>query len=48
MANILMEKTICRVIAQTYALNADQLWKIYSEVNSIDKLIQMIENKEIK
>lgn len=48
MSNIILEQNLCRVIAQAHALNFNELWKVYTEVNSFDKLLQMIQNKEVK
>ena len=43
-----MEQQICRIIAQSYALSFEDVWKIYEQVNSIDKILTMIETKELR
>lgn len=48
MSNIILEKNLCRLIAQAHALEFDKVFEVYIQVNSFDKLLQMINNKEVR
>ena len=41
-------KRIIKLIALTYAINENKLWEIFCTVQSVDKILTMIENKEIE
>jgi len=37
-----------KLLALTYAINEEKMWQAFEKVGSIDKIIQMIEQKEIQ
>ena len=39
---------IVKLLAISFAINEEKLWQEYLKVGSVDKLIQMIEQKEIQ
>jgi len=47
MTNEILYKRICKLIAMNYALNEDLVWKVYNKVNSIDQVLEVIQNGKI-
>ena len=46
--NEILIKRICKLIAMNYALPENRIWNIYLKLNSIDKLIELINNNELE
>lgn len=47
MTNDILYKRICKLIAINYAISEDTVWQIYNKVNSIDKVLEIIQNGRI-
>ena len=47
MVNDILYKRLCKLIAITYALDEMIVWRAYSKLNSIDKLLECIRNGRI-
>ena len=41
-------KRMIKLLSLAYAINETKLWDIFCQVQSIDKILNMIENKEVE
>lgn len=46
--NEILHQRIIKLIAITYALNVEIVWEIYNKIGSVDKVLEMAKNGEIK
>jgi hypothetical protein len=46
--NDIFYKRLCKLIAITWALSEDVVWQVFTEVQSIDKVIDMAQKGEIQ
>lgn len=48
MRNEILRKRVIRLIAMSYAINEEKLWQIYEKIGNFERIIEMLENDELK
>lgn len=45
--NLILRKRIIRLVAMSYAISEDELWKKYEKVGNLEELLNLLENNEL-
>lgn len=47
MRNEILRKRIIRLVAMSYGMKDEELWKIYENMGDLNKLLNLLENNEL-